>query len=390
MMTRRMMFIASLVAFALLVTGCRDQRIIERMGFTRTVAFDLPPDDGESQDQKDKMLRVTLSIPKAQPENSRIVLTTTAHSSKEARVIVSRKNNRRIVSGQLRSALFGSRLAKEGLWKYIDTLVRDPSIGSKVNVVIVSGNANALLERDFKQYPSTGEYIDDLLRNASGLTEIPQANLHTFARDYFDKGVDPVAPLLKEDKQTLSVDGIALFRSDRYVGRIPPTKSLLFSFLHDNIATGEIVMKLPGAEGAKDEMIMLSFVASKRKITAKVRKPVRSGDDVAIDIRLRISGEVLEYTGKLNLQKTEDQLVLEKQMKAYVEKETKTLIEEILKLKSDPFGFGKKVRNQISYREWDKLQWHDAILPGVSVQVHADVKVKDIGKLQEADPVDEE
>lgn len=365
----------ALTAATLLLSGCRDEKIIERMGFTRSVALDFPDDE----EDKTK-LKVTISIPKSEPVNARIVLTTIAQSNKEARIMFSRQNNRQIVSGQLRTVLFGEQLAKDGIWKNIDTLVRDPSIGSKVNVIIASGNANALLQRNYKQYPSTGEYIEDLIRTERGSTEIPLSNLHTFTRDYFDDGIDPVAPLIKEGKESLTLDGIALFRDDAYVMRVEPQKSLLFNFMHKNFVTGEVVMAMPIQDG-EQQRVMLSFVASNRKIKIRHAKTIRGGEDIQVNLHLKIRGEVLEYHGKLNLQKTPDQLELEKRMKAYVEDETKKLAQKMQKLRIDPLGIGQYVRNSMSYAQWKKLDWREMI-PDVKVKITASVKIKDIGKLQ--------
>ncbi|MFB9328804.1 Ger(x)C family spore germination protein [Paenibacillus aurantiacus] len=365
----------ALTCAALLLAGCRDEKIIERMGFTRTVALDLP--DGEEDKTK---LKVTISIPKSEPANARIVLTTIAQSNKEARIMFSRQNNRQIVSGQLRAVLFGEQLAKDGLWKNIDTFVRDPSIGSKVNVIVVNGNANALLQRNYKQFPSTGEYIEDLVRTERGATEIPLSNLHTFTRDYFDDGIDPVAPLIKEGKEALALDGIALFRDDVFVMRVEPQKSLLFNFMHKNFVTGEVVMALPIQEG-EQQRIMLSFVASNRKIKIRHAKTIRGGEDIQVHFHLKIRGEVLEYHGKLNLQKTPDQKELEKRMKAYVESETMHLLEKMQQLRIDPLGIGQHVRNRMTFAQWKKLDWREMI-PDLKIRVTADVKIKDIGKLQ--------
>ncbi|TYP68668.1 Ger(x)C family spore germination protein [Paenibacillus methanolicus] len=369
------LLLLALTSAALLLTGCRDEKIIERMGFTRTVALDFP----EGEEDKTK-LKVTISIPKSEPVNARIVLTTIAQSNKEARIMFSRQNNRQIVSGQLRTVMFGTKLAKDGIWKHIDTLVRDPSIGSKVNVVVVNGNANALLQRTYKQFPSTGEYIEDLVRTERASTEIPISNLHTFSRDYFDDGIDPVTPLIKESKEALSLDGIALFRDDTYVMRVEPQKSLLFNFLHKNFVTGEVVMAMPVQDG-EQQRVMLSFVASNRKIKIRHPKTIRGGKDITVNIHLKIRGEVLEYHGKLNLQKSSDQRELEKRMKAYVEKETKLLVEKMQKQRLDPLGIGQHARNSMRYAQWKKLDWREMI-PDLKFNITADVKIKDIGKLQ--------
>ncbi|MEH7548400.1 hypothetical protein V7306_21890 [Neobacillus vireti] len=48
-------------------------------------------------------------------------------------------------SGQLRLALYGRKLSKKGINDFVDTLNRDPSIGSLVQMAIVDGDATVIL-----------------------------------------------------------------------------------------------------------------------------------------------------------------------------------------------------------------------------------------------------
>ena len=99
------------------LAGCGDQRILEDLGFIQTTSYDLLPDGN---------LAISVSIPQADPETSakREVLTATAKSSKEAKMIMSRQTGMLLVSGQLRNVLFGRSMAEHGLHGHLDTLYR--------------------------------------------------------------------------------------------------------------------------------------------------------------------------------------------------------------------------------------------------------------------------
>jgi spore germination protein len=359
-----------------LLTGCRDQFILEQLGFTRTIAYDVADKNADND-----LLRITINIPKAS-DNERILLSTVARTSKEARLVFSRQNNRRIVTGQLRSTLFGLTLAKRGLWKHVDTLVRDPSIGSKVNLLLIDGDANDFLARDYKQYPATGNYIDTLIRTESTTNDIPDSTLYSFTRDYLDDGVDAFAPILKEGPDSITLCGIGLFNHDKYVMRIEPKQMILFSFIRDHLNSGETYIDV-SEEQDEHNLAMLSSLSSQRQVKVSHKnRPVINGTSIKVDIHVNIYGSLLEYTGDLNLQEESSQIMLENRMNAYIEKETEAMIKNMQKHKTDPLGIGQYVRNSVTYAEWSKLDWNE-VFPDIDVKVHAKVHLKNIGKLQE-------
>lgn len=120
-----------LFCLLLLVTGCRDSRVIEELALIDTISADK----AEKENDQD-LLMIGVSIPKIDPraKEPRETIFTTSRTFKEARIHISGQTSRRLVSGQVRNIMFGSELARDGIWKHIDTFVRDPSIGQRVKV----------------------------------------------------------------------------------------------------------------------------------------------------------------------------------------------------------------------------------------------------------------
>ncbi|MDF0728152.1 Ger(x)C family spore germination protein [Cytobacillus sp. S13-E01] len=367
-----------LVVTIILLTGCADQRILEELGFTHTVSYDVADKDSYEDNQ---MLRIGLSIPIASDEvkETREILVTNAYSSKESRTILSTETDRILVSGQLRNTLFGDELARKGIWDHIDTLVRDPAVGQNTKIIVVSGEAYEILKKDYKQHPRTGEYIDRLIDKEVNSQAIPDVTIYHFTRDYFDDGIDPVAPLLKENGEHLIVDGIALFNSDKYVTSIESSKAMLFSILTKNFKEGQISVNLTGNDEEKDkEMVMFSSVISKRKIHA-----VKSNDEsqFKVNIKITIHGSVLEYIGEKKLGDDVARQELENEMSKYIKMETEKMITYMQEHNVDSIGIGKYVRNSLNFEEWQELDWNE-VYPKVEVAVDAELKIKDYGKFK--------
>lgn len=222
----------------ILLIGCSDQKIIEELAFERSIAYDAI--EGVSPKEK---VRITYSVPLA-GEDKKILFTAETRTSKQARSLFSKQNDRTLVSGQLRQVLFGKDLARHGIWEHIDPLLRDPSIGRTVFVTMVDGEARNILTKQYIQDPTSGEYIYDMLERGTTLTDIPRSNLHTFSRDYYDYGIDPAVPILKLEKDYARISGIAFFQNDRYVTEIDQNKNLIYLSMHKKIHTGEMSISI--------------------------------------------------------------------------------------------------------------------------------------------------
>jgi len=371
----KQIFITTTIVLTL--SACGDQRILEKLGFTQTTSYDLLTENEEKTKNK---LMISISMPKLSPEGGttqRELLTAIASTSKEGRIKLSTQTELTLVSGQMRNALFGLPLSKQGLWEHIDTLVRDPSISPGVKVTVVDGNAHDLLAKDYPSHPRTGQYIDHLLEKEALVNTIPTVTLFEFTRDYFDDGVDPVAPIIKQSGKNIFLDGIALFRKDRYVTKVKPEQALIFAILHGNFKQGELSINLEES-GRDNEHVMFSSLISQRKIKAS---PNLRQNHIIIDIDIKIKGSVLEYIGDLHLDNDKDRKEIENLISKYITKETQKMIAKMQKNNVDSIGLGKYVRSKLTYKEWNNLNWHD-IYPDVQVHCHAKVVIKDYGKFE--------
>jgi spore germination protein len=363
-----------LVVLSLCLSGCTDTRQLERLAFIHTIAYDLKQktENGKEADY----LEVTDTIPIADPETkkARELLSAVVKTSKEAKIELSRKTNRILVDGQVRNCIFGLSLAKQGLWKYIDTLRRDPSVGQRLFIAVVDGNAHDLLIKNYHQHPITGHYIYRLLEKEGRIQTIPMTSLYTFTRDYFDDGIDPVAPIIKQEKNNVRVNGIALFHQDRYVTKIPLKKGTLFALLRGNLRQGEISIAVK--RGKKTERVMYISILSKHHV--KVKRLANS-HQYEVDLNLKIQGSVLEYTGSLDITKEKERKKLELLMSNGVKKDLDQLASFMQKNGVDSLGLGSYVRNSLSYKEWKALNW-GKIYPNIKVVNQVDLKIKDVGK----------
>lgn len=357
------------------VSGCLDERIIEDLGFIHTIGYDLV-DDG-------KNLQVTITIPQVDPTSEKFIQTQTAisNSPKDGRSHFARKSERVIVKGQLRNALYSTDVAKEGLIEVIDTLIRDPFVGLRVEIVVVDGNVNELLTTDYPEHPRVGRYINLLIEREARFNVIPEQMMYQFVRDYHDDGIDPIAPIIKMGKGEIVVDGIALFDGDKYKSKLEPISGRVFHMLRDDYRGGDVSIALIDKDDDeatyKDPFVTFSFVESKKRVKVRGESP----EDLTIELHIDVDSALSEYTGHQDLLQDKHQLEIERAFTHFLHTSAKEMVEHMQEHNTDALGLGQYVRNSMSYDEWQALNWKE-VFPNVAVEYYFDVKIKRIGTLR--------
>ncbi|WP_158606718.1 Ger(x)C family spore germination protein [Paenibacillus ginsengarvi] len=358
--------ILAALAAVLLTTGCADEKILEKVGFMRTIAFDTA-----GADEPDK-LEVTISIPLSTGKKT-MLHSTIARTPQEAMLVFNRRNDREIVKGQVRQVLFGESIARKGVWDHLDLLMRDPSLGSRVHLLVTEGDPKALLGRTFANRGTSGEYIDDLIRTVVHAENLPDTN-------YYDDGIEPIAMIIKGSATNLAIDGIALFRKDRMIARVKPEDQMLLSMLRDDVDTGKLFLELP-TNGEPDDKVALSHLVSRRNVTVASGGANRQGAPLQATVRLTIKGSILEYSGDRSVQGAAEQRQLEAKMGEVIRQRCQSLIEFMQKNGTDAIGIGQYARKKMSYAEWTRKPWSD-LFAKADIRVEAVVHIKDFGNLK--------
>ena len=370
-MIRQRRLLALVLVLALFVSGCGEQRVLERLGFIHTVGYDL---------NEDGKLRISYFIPKfsqkIQAERGEF-LTTFAHSSKQAKMMLSKETNWDLVSGQLRDVLMSDSFASRGIWAHIDSMIRDPTISPRVKLSIVEGSAAHILEKTYRQHPSSGMYLDRMLEKEIDKQTIPRIALFELERDLFEEGIDPVMPVLKDAGENIQITGLGLFRGDRYVGKIGQADIPIFALLNDNTSKLDFDLTLGREHSGNHSHIMVGAARSKRKF--QVRRQASGRFEVGISLKIKAS--ILEYTGGLKISDDAERRQLERKIAEAVSEKAEALVSRMQRKQADPLGIGMYVRNSMSYREWKQLDWREE-LPVAKVTCRVKFSISNYGRFR--------
>lgn len=366
----RYALLISLLAALTVLSGCGEQRVLEKLGFVQVVGYDKGPDG---------WLKVSFYLPKFGPEFGMTkgeYLTTIARSSKEAKTKIVRQTNWDIVSGQLRNLLISDELAREGIWPHIDTMIRDPTISPRVKVSIVEGEAAGILGKTYEQHPGVSTYLDHLLETEINEQAIPRISLFHFERDFLDDGIDPIMPVLKDTGQNMEVSGLALIQADKYMGKIKADDISIFSLLYSDNKKLDIYQALDDDRQGESH-VMLGTVKSARKV--KVKR-LTSGR-FELQLRVNAQGLVTEYRGDLQIANVGQRKQLERVISGKLEERAEHLLSLMQQKKTDSLGFGKYVRNSMPYRAWKQLDWREEFAQAeISCQVR--FTIQNYGKIR--------
>ncbi|WP_127579373.1 Ger(x)C family spore germination protein [Paenibacillus koleovorans] len=387
MLRSKRRLVALLCLLLVLTTGCSDRRILEEIAFTHTISYDLNP----NSDSPGKRLLIGAAFPKAnnQGKIQREMLTTEALTSKEARMKLSRLTELGLVSGQLRLVMFGKELAREGIWDTLSSLVRDPSTSPRVKVAIVDGLAHDLLVQDFPQHPRTGQYIDRMLEKEANKQTIPTVTLHHFTRELLDDPADPVAPIVRQRGNNVELSGIALFRKDRYVASVQEEDATVFSMIQGSFRKGELSMRLDRlasgevqgrrkADGDEEVPKLITIDSMVNKRDMKVER--LQGNRFKAAFKLEVTATLLEYSGDdIDFTSQEDRRKVEGLMSKYLNNRATSIGTLLKKTGADCVGIGERVRNLMSYKEWESIDW-ESMYPQTELDFDIQVRISNFGK----------
>ncbi|WP_458413580.1 Ger(x)C family spore germination protein [Schinkia sp. CFF1] len=280
------------------------------------------------------------------------------------------ESSKPLISGKLQIVLYNRELAeKAGIFRYIDNLQRDPNIGSRVQLAIFEGSTEKFLHQ-LKTDEPVGIYISDLLEESSEYSNLPTNNLHTFEFAYYNKGMDPILPLLEGKKERAKVKGIALFRGDKMVDSVSLQELFYFRSLYENFKKGVFYIKLKNGERT-----FLTNIKSTRKFTIHPNQVENFPPNVTITINMK--GLIREYSGPY----IPDKFVkdIEKEIKEDMEEKTTQMIKKFQEVGIDPIGVGFQVRHHT--RNYHDKYWKNAY-PNVDIKVNAKVEILERGVIK--------
>ncbi|OLS37781.1 Ger(x)C family spore germination protein [Bacillus sp. MRMR6] len=364
------------LASVLLITGCVDSHQLERLGLITVIGFDL---------EKENEIKGTLVVSKFDPLEQVLTkqISSEANTIQTLRAEINLETDQQLVMGQLRSVVYSHELARKGIFQLVDALNRDPTVGNMVYLTIAEEDASSIVKvNESKVKVNIGTYLYNLIRQNVENEQLISPTLHEFNHSFADFGQDPVLPIIKADKENVSITGVALFNDDRMVARLDNDKLFYLKVLADKYRSGskelafnrqdfEKVIKNQIGRTDKDVynklFITIDNIQSDTKVTLTDKK------NLVFKVEVYLKSRLLEATQRLDLGKPENVKFIEDKMSKEIEKQLKDLLVFFQENKVDPVGFGNEYMAKVRGEALENKNWKE-----IYKNAKFDVKVKNI------------
>jgi spore germination protein len=344
-----------LVSFIIIAGGCVRKSILDDINILTVIGYDYV---GKNT------IKGTALIPVYETKKiSNETFTATSIASKDILEELQHKSSDPLLNGSLEVLLCGEELAKKGVIPIIDTLERDPRVGTRLYFAVVKGTANELLKAEYGAR-GNGIYLSNLIRQNIEQRDIPETNLHKFLYAYYSDGRDPFLPYIRKEKDKVKIVGIALFDDDRMVHYIKGNDMFYFKILVDRYTEGVHTIQMEDNQ----------YAAVKSIITNRKFSFSGSKEQPNITVAIEISGILHEYSGRQYNKKIKHKI--ETSFEKKIVKETSKLIKHLQSHQIDPVGFGDEAKSR--YRNFSYKTFYENY-PTFDIKVKAKVTIIDSG-----------
>ena len=410
---RAVIVLACLFAAAFL-SGCRDAREIESVGFVLGLGID------ETADGRIEVW-AQVALPSAKPAEEEKQQSWTARSVGDTVWDAVRQLNDRstkvLFRAHVRALVFGERFARGGVARALDVLARDGQFRYKSWVFVTSDPVGDVLGAESNQSSSAAFFIDDLMRNTARSSTAPRSRFLELLTSIEQPGDQPLLARIslataedggsqpegeeriaeagrgqgaggpegpqgaagtpETEPKELRVEGSAALCGDKMVGWLDAEETAMALLVCNRLPAYSFVMSIPGGEGGTMGFEMIRSHADtlfpKGIHTRDAARPVT-------DVVIRITGtvDIREVLSREQLMSMRSIERLEAEISRHLETGVSRLVEAAQnRLGCDIMGIGECVRRRVPARVWEEdvaPTWHDkfraiVIVPDVHFEV---------------------
>jgi spore germination protein KC len=291
---------------------------------------------------------------------------------------LNRISPRRLYFAHMQLMIIGEDLAKSGVSDVLTWFQRDRDSRSGTLIIMTKGRAEDLLNHKIELGNIPAKAMSDLLRS-SDLRSL--AARKTTLRDFISRlvtpGVDPSVDVITPQKirgkiETYHLDGIGIYKEDKFVGYIPDHYSLATEFVFNKFRNGVLTVKCPN----KAQKKYLSYLVT--DFSSKV-KPAVINDQVQYNIDIFMEGNLADQSCPEDLLKPIPKRKVEKALENHVKMMINKTFTESSAKKVDLYGIGRDVRRYYSaYWRKNAGKW-DTILPTVKLNIKVNAHIRRFG-----------
>jgi spore germination protein KC len=280
---------------------------------------------------------------------------------------------RRIFWAHNCSVIFGERLLREGIGGQLDFFDRYHATRKRNCVFAAKSPAPALLQTPPPVGRSSGEVMLDLTKTEVGVEmtvkdvlQMLNSDAHAVILPWIEQS--PSVPG-EEEKQDLSlqVNGVAVLKKDKIVGRIDDTITRGVMWVRNKVKTAIVTVKPKGTKG----QVSVELLEADTKLVPSV-----TGGKWKMTVRFKSEGNVIQNTTDLKMDDPNVTKKLEKDIERDIQRVIMASLDQVQKgMKADVFGFAEAFHRQYPDRWHEVKDRWDEVFPKVEVKVDPRVSI---------------
>ncbi|MCM3628349.1 Ger(x)C family spore germination protein [Paenibacillus glycanilyticus] len=332
----------------LLLGGCSQERIVNRINIIQSMGVDLEGDT----------YKISASFPnyiKATREQDVSPMTAESKVTYGIFTTLTSQSSQPIESGQMRTLVISEKFARETISELANIINRESIKSSNAHIVITRQKASQIISETVKTPPF---YLSELIDNNMYHGNIPVANYHSFVNQYYGAGQDVYLPVINIDHGKLHMDGVAIYGGNELKLWLTQQEGLYLKILRDKSLTGEYDFKT----SSKD---MYSFVIMHGNKKLSIAQNGNTSISLEIYIALR------EIPERINIQNSQDLYELKKLIGEKLSSEMKAMLIRLQKNKVDPVGFGEQY--SWHHRNFNEKDFYERIYPHLNFEVQTKI-----------------
>lgn len=360
---------------SLLLTACWDMAEINQRLFVSSIGVDLNPDwDGESLDK----YLVTYAYPNinaigknASEEEKKFTFSIPSSSIFKAGKKFSTFEEFPFRYKHLQVFVIGEELAQDGklVRQAIDELNRDTKINKRTQILVTAGTAREVLESKASHLHTSNSTIYNILTDNKSAAKFTPQTLTFFIRELDCNNVS-FLPKIDKVGEKLVIAGAGIIKDYELIGYLNEDENRAMAFLKNEV---------------KQELIDVEYekgLISYNIIRAKASKSVDIGQDIEVNIGLRVLGYLQGYTVDKSVNVFENTVLkgMEKALEEQIQKEINHFIAKTQeKFNADLLGIAEYL-SKFYPKEWEKIKdnW-DKIYTDIKFNTSVNVIIKRTG-----------
>ncbi len=396
----RLLLIVCLLGLTTLLSGCWDQRYLDKLGVVLALGIDEAPSGKQGM-----QVTVQVVLPQNVASESKgtaggtpvTTFTETGDTLFEAIRKMSARTSRRLFFSHTQLLVIGESIARKGIYPLVDLIERNPDIRTDISVVLTrSIKAQQLLQMttQMENIPTNQfhealdvnanaygtifpVYVKDITRlRGTGQEQAVLPSIRIDGNPAVGRTSDNINQIPAAEVPVLST--MAVFREGKLIGYLKPRESRGLSWLEGKVKSSVVKLACPQAEG------FLSVEVQNSHVNYKVKHSNEGDPIVHADLRLVgsiqeilcpgldvLDESVLDHVGELACQA--------------IEIETGAAINRIQRqMKSDALGWGKEIYLHAG-QTWKRME-HDwpNLFPKVKSEIACTTKIMGSGVRNES------